>query len=90
VLREKFASKLLITEERQLQEQLTAVRNSAINTIDRDEKGAERALSELELLGENFAKEIGKDILAVEKVVVDDVSGLEKEIEKDLGLQRKR
>eukprot|EP01038_Epipyxis_sp_PR26KG_P012965 gene12965-17385_t len=56
VLREKFATKLLITEEEQLQEQLTAVRSSAINTIVTEEKEAEKSIAILENDLTNFLK----------------------------------
>ena len=39
VLREKFAQKLILTEEEQLVAQLTQLRSAAVNTIVQDEKG---------------------------------------------------
>jgi violaxanthin de-epoxidase len=80
ILREKFASKLLITEEEVLQQQLTAVRNAAVNTIVADEKGAEKAILSLEKQLEEFLKTTE---LKVEKIVEDAVE----EIEKDLKLK---
>lgn len=84
VLREKYASKLLITGEKQLQEQLTAVRGSAINTVLKDEKEAEKSITFLEGQLANFQKEIAKDVINVEKEIVKDAAGFEKTLEKDV------
>lgn len=63
VLREKFAKRLLITEEEQLQEQLTAVRNAAVNTLVQEEKGAEKSIQLLDNELSKFQKEgLGKVI----------------------------
>jgi violaxanthin de-epoxidase len=69
VLREKFARRLLITEEQQLQEQLTAVRNAAINTLVGEEKEAEKSIQYLEKELEAFQSELKKDAQLLEKKV---------------------
>ncbi len=77
VLREKYASKVLITEEKQLQEQLTLARNAAVNTIQEDEKVAEKSIA-------NVERQLEKYLQSVEK----DLTGIEMEIEKDLGFKK--
>jgi violaxanthin de-epoxidase len=61
VLREEYAKRLLITEEVQLQEQLTAVRNSAINTLITEEKEAEQSIKFLEKELEKFQDEVARE-----------------------------
>ena len=77
VLREKYATKLLITEEQTLQEQLTAARGAAVNTIISEEKAAEKSIAYLEKELENFLKSTEQ---AVEGVV--------DEVERDLKLKK--
>lgn len=70
VLREKFASKLLITEEQQLQEQLTGLRNAAVNTIEKNEpKELKQSIEFLEKELDVFQKEIVKDAEIIAKDV---------------------
>ena len=103
VLRERYAGKVLITQEKQLQEQLTAARSAAVNTVVEDEKIAEKAVGRLEKDLEVYIEELGaevvkdaiavekeieKDVVGVEKEIEKDLTGLEKELEKDLGLSR--
>lgn len=78
VLREKFATRLLITEEQQLQEQLTATRLAAVNVFEKDEKEFEESIFYLEKGFKEFQAEILKD-----------ADKLEKEIEKDLNINQK-
>ena len=68
VLREQYAKRLLITEEEQLQEQLTAVRNSAINTIVGEEKEAEQSIKYLEKELEKFQQELAKEAEKIIKI----------------------
>ena len=65
ILREKFATKLLITEEQQLQEQLTAARSAAINTVVAEETEAAKSIEFLEKELELFQKEAKKDVIEV-------------------------
>lgn len=84
VLREEFAKRLLLTEEEQLQQQLTILRNVAVNTISSEEKGLEKSIQFLEKEVEIFERELVKDALEIEKEVVKDVVGVEQEIVKDV------
>jgi len=84
VLREKFAKRLLITEEEQLQQQLTAARNGAVNTVVGEEKELEKSLKFLEKELEAFEKELVKDAEILEKEVEKDAVI----IEKGLGLRK--
>eukprot|EP01039_Chlorochromonas_danica_P003415 gene3415-3742_t len=76
ILREQFAKRLLITSEEELQEQLTAARNAAINTVVEEEKEAEKSISYLEQELEKFQKEIVNDAIKVEEVVADEVKAI--------------
>jgi len=78
VLREKFATRLLITEEQQLQEQLTAARSAAINTFVEEEKEAEKSIQLLEKELQLFQKEAVKDALQLEKAVESEIETVEK------------
>lgn len=80
ILREEFAKRILLTEEKQLQEQLTAARNAAINTIVSEEKEAEKSIAKLEKELELFQKEVAKDAVLLEKEVEQDVVGIEKKL----------
>ena len=80
VLREKFATKILISEEQQLQEQLTSLRTAAVNTINKDEKEAEKSIIYLEQELQKYLSEIGREAEVI-------VEGVEKEIEKDLRIK---
>ena len=81
LLREKFAKRVLIQTEENLQEGLTAARFAAINTIVEDEKIAEKDIANLE-------KQLEKFLSSIEKEVEKDVIGIEQQIEKDLGLKK--
>ena len=84
VLREKFATKLLLTEEDQLQQQLTGLRGAAINTIKTEEKEAEKSVIKLEKGLENFLKELEKDAEEVVEEVEKEAIVLEKGFENEL------
>lgn len=91
VLREKFAKKLVMTEEEQLQQQLTTLRSAAKNTLLKEEKEAQKSILFLEKELEAFEAEIAKDANAivkeaekVEKVVEQDIL----EIERDLKIRK--
>ena len=95
VLREKFAGKMAIQTEKQLQQQAVMARTAAGSKAGGVEKEAEKDLKLLEddlVLFEkelakdvsSFEKEIVKDVEAVEKVIVKDVEAVEKEIVKDV------
>lgn len=82
ILREKFASKLFITEENQLQEQLTAARLAAVNTIVQEEKEALGSIQFLEKELELFQNEAKKDVGVVVKDVEEVVEKVEEAVEK--------
>lgn len=81
VLRERFAKRLLITEEQQLQEQLTAARNAAVNTIVMEEEEAAKSIQVLEKELKLFQDEALKDAQKLEKVVEKELSSAEKAAE---------
>lgn len=84
VLREKYAARVFISEEEQLQEQLTSLRTSAVNTIVNDEKAAESSIASLEKQLLDFEKELEKDAVNFEKSLEKEVLKEEKSIEKAL------
>mmetsp|Transcript_16331 Transcript_16331/g.23147 ORF Transcript_16331/g.23147 Transcript_16331/m.23147 type:complete len:477 (-) Transcript_16331:86-1516(-) len=77
VLREKFAGKMAIQTEKQLQQQAVLARTAASNAVSTEINVAEKAIVD-------FEKEIAKDVLSVEKEIVKDVVNLEKEVVKDV------
>ena len=78
ILREKFATRLLITEEKQLQEQLTAARNAAVNTFVMEEKEAEKSIQVLEKELQLFQQEASDDVRKLEKAVESEIISVEK------------
>ena len=84
VLREKFAGKMAIQTEKQLQQQAVMARTAASNAVGTEVKVAEKAIQKLEDKALEFEKEIAKDVINIEKEVVKDVVGLEKEVVKDV------
>lgn len=80
VLREKFATRLLITGEQQLQEQLTAVRGAAVNTLVKGEKEAEKSIQVLEKELQLFQKEAAEDVLKLEKAVESEIETVEEKL----------
>jgi violaxanthin de-epoxidase len=91
VLREKFAKKLLITEEEALQENLTRLRTAAVSTIVNEEKEAFNSITFLEKELASFEKEIVEDVEKIEEAVVKDVEKIEKvvveDVEKVIGIK---
>jgi len=77
VLREKFAGKMAIQTEKQLQQQAVMARTAAVNEVTSVEKTAEKALVQ-------FEQELAKDVVGVEQELVKDVVAVEKEIVKDV------
>ena len=89
LLREKYASKVLLTGERALQEEVTQVRRAAASTIQGDVKVAAKAAKKLEKLVADFEATAAADARALEKEIVKDVVNIEKEVERDVfGLKR--
>lgn len=77
VLREKFAGKMAIQTEKQLQQQAVLARTAASNAVGSEVTAVEKAIVD-------FEKEIAKDVISVEKELVKDVVNLEKEVVKDV------
>ena len=77
ILREKFAGKMAIQTEKQLQQQAVLARTAASNVVNTEVTAAEKAIVD-------FEKEIAKDVISVEKEIVKDVVNIEKEVVKDV------
>ena len=84
ILREKFAGKMAIQTEQQLQQQAVLARTAAVNTLQQEEKVVEKAFQNIEEKALSFEKELVKDIVNVEQEIVKDVVNVEKEIVKDV------
>merc|ERR1712127_196513 len=84
VLREKFAGKMAIQTEKQLQQQAVLARTAAGNEGGTVEKSAEKALQRIEDKALQFEQELAKDVGKVEQEIVKDVVKVEKEIVKDV------
>jgi violaxanthin de-epoxidase len=84
VLREKFAKRLLITEEQQLQEQLTSLRAAAVNTIQAEEGEAAKTIQFLEKEVAAFEKELVRDAVQIEKAVENTVERTLESVEEKL------
>lgn len=80
VLREKFAGKMAIQTEKQLQQQAVMARTAARNEVGQ----AEKALEKLENKAVQFEQELVKDVSSVEKEIVKDVIRAEKVIVEDV------
>lgn len=83
-LREKFAGKMAIQTEQQLQQQAVLARTAASNEVGSAEKAAENAVKRIEGSALKFEKELEKDVLSVEKEIVKDVVKVEEELVKDV------
>jgi len=83
VLREKFAGKMAIQTEKQLQQQAVVARTAATNSVRTEVGVAEKAFITIEAKAVQFEKELVKDIEKVEKEFVKDVVKVEEEIEKE-------
>jgi len=83
-LREKFAGKLAITTEKQLQQQAVMARSAASNEVGMVEKSAGKAVQRIEDRAIEFEKELAQDVVSVEKELVKDVVGVEKTIVRDV------
>lgn len=84
VLRSKFAGKMAIQTEQQLQAQATMAARMAGSTVLDETSVAKQALEELEQKAGLFEQEIVKDLVGVEKEIVKDVVAIEKEVVKDV------
>jgi len=84
VLREKFAGKMAIQTEKQLQQQAVMARTAAANEIGTVESVAGKDLKKIEGTAVNFEKELAKDVGGLEKELIKDVVKVEKAIVKDV------
>jgi len=84
VLREKFAGKMAIQTEQQLQAQATMAARMAGKTVQDESQVAQKALQALEQKAEQFEQEIVKDIEGVENELIKDVKAIEQEVVKDV------
>lgn len=84
LLREKFAGKVALQTEQQLQAEAIRLRSSAVNAVEGEVKEVENALRKIEQGTENFENEIIKDIARLEQELVKDIAVFEKEIVKDI------
>mmetsp|Transcript_7037 Transcript_7037/g.13108 ORF Transcript_7037/g.13108 Transcript_7037/m.13108 type:complete len:484 (-) Transcript_7037:147-1598(-) len=83
-LKEKFAGKMAIQTEKQLQQQAVLARTAASNEVGSVEKSAGKALVRIEDKALEFEQELAQDVGNVEKEIVKDVVNAEKEIVKDV------
>lgn len=96
VLREKFAGKIAIQTEKQLQQQAVLVRGNSVNAakaqklfFDQELDQVEKAFKKLENSAEEFEKEIEKDINSLEKEIVKDVQVIEKDVVNEIQVLEK-
>ena len=96
ILREKFAGKVAIQTEKQLQGELVRARGMAVNNVKAQKlfvsdefAQAKKAFETLEANVAEFEQDVIKEAEELEKVVEKDVVGIEKEIVKDVvGLEQ--
>jgi violaxanthin de-epoxidase len=93
LLREKFAGKVALQTEQQVQAAATRLRGNAENSakaqqlfVKKEIQQAESAFKELSAKTREFEEEVVKDASKVEKEVVDEVSSVVKDLEKDIGI----
>jgi len=84
ILRQKFAGKMAIQTENQIQQQAVLARTAAANSIQAEERAVENSLKKIEEKAVQFEKELVKDVVSVEQKIVKDVVKVEKEIVKDV------
>jgi len=91
LLREKFAGKVAIQTEEQLQAQATMAARMATNSVkaqkifvENEVEQAEKAVEDLGKVAQTFEEELVKDVVGLEREVVKDVVAVEKEVVKDV------
>ena len=84
LLREKYATRLFLTAEKELQEEATTLRKSAVSTFSADAKEVVKATSRLENFIADYEKTIADDLLKAEQIIADDVTEVEDVIKNDL------
>jgi len=83
ILKEKFAGKIAIQTEKQLQQQAVMARTAASNEVGVVEKSAEKAVLRIGNSALQLEKELALDVGKVENEIVKDAEKVEKEIVKD-------
>jgi len=84
LLREKYATKVFLTAENELQEEATTLRKSAYSTFSADAKEVLKATNKLETLIADYEKTLAKDLANAEKIIEKDVEGVEQVIANDI------
>mmetsp|Transcript_32726 Transcript_32726/g.68820 ORF Transcript_32726/g.68820 Transcript_32726/m.68820 type:complete len:485 (+) Transcript_32726:91-1545(+) len=84
VLREKFAGKMAIQTEKQLQQQAVMARTAASNEVGVVEKSAESAVQRIEESALQLEQELASDVGKVESEIVKDAVKVEKALIKDV------
>jgi len=89
LLKEKFAGKVFLQSEKQLQAAAVNAARSSVNTLKAqelfmsDELGqAQKAVEELSSRAKNFEQDIAKKVEVIEEVLVDEVVEIVKDVEK--------
>ena len=85
IRRERFAGKVALQTERQLQAEATRLRGFAVNTIDEEKEFVSKEIKVAERVG----KRLEDKLIAFEQEVVREAESLEKEVEKDVKLLEK-
>jgi violaxanthin de-epoxidase len=87
LLKEKFAGKVFLQSEKQLQAQAVKLRNASVNSIKAqelffsDELGqAQKAVEELSATARDFEKEISKKVETIEEDIVQEVVEISKDV----------
>lgn len=96
LLKEKFAGKVALQTQKQLQTAAVNVRGNAANSVkaqkmffENEATSAGEAFKTLERSSLEFERELERDVGKIEKEIVKDVVGIEKEIVKDVvGLEK--
>ena len=89
-LKEKFAGKMAIQTEKQLQQQAVMARTAATNSVqaqkifvENEVEAAEKAFKTIEDKALQFEQELAKDFVNVEKEIVKDIEKVEEVIERE-------
>jgi len=79
-MREKYAKSVLLTAEKELQEEATNLRNSASTIVSKDYRDVERATGALEKYVADFERTVADDAVKLEKLLEADIVAAEKEL----------
>ena len=84
LLREKYASRLFLTAEKELQEEATTLRKSAVSTFSADTQEISKATAKLEQQVADYEKTFADDLKKAEKIIEQDAQAIEQDIKKVL------